>query len=330
MAMTIINNAEFKGIVAKFAKGSKTKIQNGNHSHLNEETCIENCAFCGAKDSQLVCGGCSNFITGTFYCSEDHQAKDWIRHKSECKSMPMLRNVQELTRVNSNESSKDLIEDEEPSLLRGKFIIKSIEKQLNVGEKVFITKVRSPRVIYVRPVSEDEGYEMLLETIKKASIKSSKIVDKPKINGYILAPYRQSFHRAKVLDFFEPDEKDCNTKVFLVDFGDEIKVKWQECKMLGYQMRGMNTFIFKFVLDGIEIAHEHREIMHYLNEIYQNNEALMISGVRSNRKILKRINGEIVNDEINQIALATSTISSVNASEPVLYNVSFKIDDYKI
>lgn len=297
-------------------------IQNGDVLNAADVIDFQKCAFCGADNSDiiLVCSGCSNHITGTFYCNADHQARDWIRHKSECKPMPTLRNFQDL-KLNEAPLLPDHIQNNEETS-RPKFFIKSIKNQPNVGDKIFITKVRSSRVVFVRPVSEDDGYEKLLKDIKNAVNNSSKKSDKPDINDHVLAPFRNSFHRAKILDIFECDENDYNTKVFMVDFGDEIKVKWQECKNLNYRLRGVKSFIFKFVLDGIEISYENQDAMNYLNEIFQSNEALLISNVSGDRKILKRINGEIVNDEINQIALRTSSISAVNSFEPVLYNVS--------
>lgn len=321
MAKTIITYSEYKGITAKFAKGDKKhpeRVLNGNTSSPpNEAIDFQKCAFCGDDEVELVCSGCCNQISGTFYCCSDHQARDWLRHKSECKEMPILRKFQELT---LKEAPTNLIQNE--TACRSKFFIKSIEEQPKVGDKVYITKVASPRVVFVRPVSDNDGYEKLLEAVKKAANNSSNKRDKPEISDHVLAPFRATFHRAKVLDIFESDENNCNIKVFIVDFGDEIKVKWQNCKELLFSPRGMRSFLFKFVLDGVQVAHEHRDIMTYLNDIKENNEALLISSESGDRKVLKRINEEIINDEINRIAVRNSLISTAVSSEPVLYNVS--------
>jgi tetratricopeptide (TPR) repeat protein len=39
------------------------------------------CGFCGVSPCTVKCGGCGV----TYYCSKDHQQKEWKRHKKQCK-----------------------------------------------------------------------------------------------------------------------------------------------------------------------------------------------------------------------------------------------------
>lgn len=332
MAITIINNAEFRGIEAKFGKPDP-RARKGSIGKVNGVTLSTHpaCVFCGALEPKLMCGGCSNAVGGTLYCGEDHQAKDWLRHKSECKVMPPLIDaIEQITplsnqieaRLNIADSDKD--NDSEGST-KSKFFIKSIDRLPVVGDKVFITCVSSPRVLYVRPVNEDENYLKLLEDVKTTTSIMSKKTEKPEINDHMLAPFQGAFHRAKVIDLFEIDSDGLNAKVFMVDFGDEIKVKWQDCKELNYRLRGLRTYIFKFVLDSVQTSNENHEIIEYIKDIQGNNEALEIKDISKNgeRKTLIRSNGEIVNDKIIELAQRAAALrgqTSTNFMPKVLYS----------
>ncbi|XP_012268035.2 SET domain-containing protein SmydA-8 isoform X2 [Athalia rosae] len=46
------------------------------------------CASCGAANAKFQCSGCSNVS----YCSEDHRADHWQKHKNACKSYKILHN----------------------------------------------------------------------------------------------------------------------------------------------------------------------------------------------------------------------------------------------
>lgn len=39
------------------------------------------CGNCGAANSKFKCSGCLK----VWYCSEDHRADDWQKHKSACR-----------------------------------------------------------------------------------------------------------------------------------------------------------------------------------------------------------------------------------------------------
>lgn len=323
MARTLVMNAEFRGIVVKFGKGDNNKqpqnIANVSRNNINVDE--YNCGFCGVANSELMCSGCYNEISGTYYCSDNHQARDWARHKSECKSMPnLIKRQDHLDEIIAESPTLDLIPRTDSFK---KFFITPIDQKPELNEEILITNVKSLRVIYARPVKDNGGYENLLDDIKTTAMILPNILHKPSINDHILAPYLNSFHRAKVLDIFETDTNDFNMKVFMVDFGDEIEVTWQECKDLNYRLRGLKSFIFKFVLDYVLVVKENREIIKYLTDIKANNEKLQISGISKmgNRITLKRTNGEIVNDVINSLALQ-ATGTSLNSYEPVLYNVS--------
>lgn len=42
---------------------------------------LEHCALCSAKTNLMRCGRCRRI----FYCSKDHQVKDWAEHKAICR-----------------------------------------------------------------------------------------------------------------------------------------------------------------------------------------------------------------------------------------------------
>lgn len=324
MAIKLVNNAEFKDVRANFGKGN---AQNGKLSRpsVNHKAYFVNdhaCAFCGAKDSQLLCTGCSNMITGTYYCQEDHQARDWLRHKSECKVMPPLKQVDKPDDNPADviESNSENGDDEVTS--KPKYFIVPIDKKPAVGDKVYITSVSTPRVIYVLPVNENENYLKLLDDVQNTSKNMAKQTDKPEINNHILAPFRGSFHRAKVIDLFDIDSDGLNAKVYMADFGEEIRVKWQDCRELNYRLRGLKTYIFKFVLHGVQITDKNEEILNYLREIQGNKEALTVVEISQygDRKILKRINDEIVNDKINELATVIASRKVSSDLKPILYN----------
>lgn len=330
LARIIINNADYRGIIAKFGRSESTRpYQNGaapkSQSVENLNNDDHKCNYCGAVDSKFVCVGCCNMVTGTYYCSEDHQAIDWIRHKRECKEMPPLKDVAKSDQVPAD--APNLIETGSEcgsDVTKGKFFIKHIDRELKVGDKVFVTCVSTPRVIYVRPVDEDENYLKLLKDIESSSSKMVKRTERPEINDHVLALFRGSFSRAKIVDLFEMDGQGMNAKVFMVDYGDEINVKWQECRELNYRLRGIKTFVFKILLSGAKSGDGgFEEILDYLQVIHCNNEALEITEVSGNgqRMTLKRINGEIVNDEINKLVISkAATRPFISSIAPVLYN----------
>lgn len=333
MAITIVNNSEYRGIIAKFGKTTMHLRKNSiGRSNGLDEIALNNdpvCNFCGAYEPKFICSGCCNMYTGTFYCSEEHQARDWFRHKSECKVMPPLKDASDHAAGKViDEPLSELVEArlniaDNDDGLKKKFFIKPIDEHPVQGDKVYITCISSPRILFIRPVKEDVNYFKLFEDVKTTSINMAKKTEKPQVNDYILVPFKGSFHRAKILDFFGVDSEGYNTKVFMVDFGDVIKVKWQDCKELNYRLRGLRSYVFKFVLDGVQIS-DNEEILEYLEKIQGNNEALEIVEISQygDRMILMRNNCEVINDKINDIAQRAATaLRQTSTVAPILYNI---------
>lgn len=333
MAIKLITNADYKEIKACFAKGD-TRNQNGTsvNAHNGASAVTRNgseqipeefnCAFCFAVESKFLCGGCYNEYGGTYYCSEEHQARDWMRHKSECKPMPALKIASDHLNGVVHENPINLLTknelDENGNETKSKFFITTIEQHPKVDDEVLITCVKSSRVIYIRPFNDNGGYEKLLQDVLKTGSSASKKLLKPEINDHILAPFRNSFHRAKVMDVFETNSDGNNLKVFMVDFGNEFMTRWQDCKDLNYRLRGLKSYVFKCILNGVQIGCDNETILGYLQSIQNNNEILMIASQVGDRKILKRSNEEIVNDQLNKLAV-NSAVSINGSYEQVLY-----------
>lgn len=216
---------------------------------------------------------------------------------------------------------KQNIGNEEEENTRSKFIIKSIEDGIAVNDHVYLTSISSPRIIYVRNAKFNEDYEKLLDITEQIAKDALFLQNKPEVNEYVLAPYQKSFHRGKVFDLFEEDLNGFNCKIFLVDYGDEINVKWQDCKVLNYRLRSKKTFVIKCVLDEVKVTNNTNNAMKYLKYIKANNERLEILNLSSmcNRVILKRTNNEIVNKKINEMNIFDKLEDNL---EPILYGVS--------
>jgi hypothetical protein len=95
LARQIINSMDWRSIQANFAtKKSADSKKNGTKSGAFSDSEIKmemkKCSFCGILNSAFACNDCCTLYSTTFYCSEDHQLRDWSRHRVECKSLPRL------------------------------------------------------------------------------------------------------------------------------------------------------------------------------------------------------------------------------------------------
>lgn len=352
MAQKLINLMECENIQANFAiKSSGSRIANSDlkyeseNKHISEieiHMQLRKCQFCGELESEFVCNDCTSLHTATFYCSEDHQSRDWSRHKMECKALPKLkRAVDHFPKAaihnresnyniddDTNDRAESPYDDIENRKMKKKYVTSSIECPKN-GDKVLITSISENRkVIYIRPINS--SYEPLLERVEQHGKKAPFLTSEPEIGDTVLAPFINvsAYGRARVQDMFQNDSDGHNIKVFFIDFGHEIKCRWSMLKTLGFKMRAEACHIFKTVLDGTRTESYNSQIGDYLLELFDKNEELEIisifnKGIGYYKVILRELStNSIVNERINEMMICKSAlIQSENLDEPIFYNV---------
>lgn len=339
---------DFNHIEAYFAtkiegRGSKTSLKSQRSYSYSEDSSTNSCSFCGLPESQFICAGCCTAFNGTFYCSEEHQAQDWPKHKIVCKPLPALKIAKDhftngensecaMGVKKENTKKKEIVNDSEDSdeneniRETAKYFIQYAEMP-KVGDKVIITSIVNPRVLYIRQNSEE--YKKLVDKIKMYSSKSANITSKPEVNTYVLASTNGSYHRAKIQDVFESDSNGCNVKVFFVDYGTEKKLRWQDLKSLSYRLRGLPTYTFKVILDGVKVNVPNQKIQEYLYSFYFKSDALEIREINVNHSGERKVKlfdirtGKTLNERINEIEIACLAASNLfDSSDRVFYDVS--------
>lgn len=126
------------------------------------------CAHCRGEAS-LICRTCYSKYSSTFYCSEDHQHRDWSIHKYDCKPLPKL--------IRPDEVAQAIANSEQPKP-KVKYIVPHVEC-FKSGDTVEIMHVTSERVLYVRPLSEN--FDKLNDEIEDAAQKAGKMGDTPEL-----------------------------------------------------------------------------------------------------------------------------------------------------
>lgn len=273
-----------------------------------------NCAYCIKFDASLVCEVCFSSYSGTFYCNEEHQKRDWARHKPDCKPLPklLLPAEAEAARLNAMETKP-----------KTKFFVPHVES-FKAGDSVILVSVASERVIYIRPVHEDFG--QLIASIKQYAEKAPKITEKPEVNDTCLALFRGEYCRAQIIDVFERDSEGNDLMCFILDYGFSKKYTWNSLKKLGYKQRAFPRQTFKVILEGVKLENVSENVSKYMCDILDRKEKLEVlkQEVRGNDRfvVLKRPNNETINNTLNQM----SEIKQKESNEPcqrILYDVSF-------
>ncbi|KAG5676809.1 hypothetical protein PVAND_006617 [Polypedilum vanderplanki] len=331
LARQVINLMEWNNVQANFANkaNSDNKIISAvTNQVINEEEKI--CSYCGTVDSEFSCIECETLYYSTFYCSAEHQQKDWPRHKIECKKLPQLKRISERQNVfktNDEHETNNLEED------RQKYTIANIDFSWIEGSKFLITHVATNRIIYVRPIdSQNSGYDQMLQLIKTKSLEAPKCDEPPDVHDYILAPYENSYYRARVQDVFETENDGNKYKVQFTDIGNEATFSLSSLRRLTYKLRALPTHVFKVLLDGVDVT-GNNQIISYLNEIYCKKDAVELVAIRNNtngvlrRVVFKHVNsGLIINDYVNELVqkiyFNNQLIPKISSSNPVKLGIA--------
>jgi hypothetical protein len=255
------------------------------------------CGYCCSRKASLICGVCFSAHCATFYCSQEHQSKDWARHKFECKPLPKLI---------SPDEAQDIVEEENEPKRKEKFSVPHVEV-FKEGDRVKVTFVQNERVLYVRPTNKD--FEKLMETVRNAAKEAGKLTKKPEQNDTVLAKFRGEFCRAHVLDVFDPDESGNDLQCLLLDFGVLEKFKWTDLKKCTYKLRGLHRQTFKTILEDVSIQNK-KEAQKFLQQLHENGEELEVVRVRSHNNdhyVVLKHGDEVINDRIRGFDAMTET-----------------------
>lgn len=317
LCMRFINRIAFKNVEASFAVTSEAATVVSSSSNENSKNGVINpydfkkCAFCGTLNSEFLCINCSTLYYATFYCCKDHQERDWLRHKAECKPLPQLKrhadsmiidkdhNNDTATTVEMPEVSDEENQHESSMVKRAKYYIPIDDSFIQEGMQVKITSVVTNKLVYLRPLCEE--YDQLMDSLDKYSSTAAFLKEKPILNEHVLALFDSCWYRAKVQDFFAPDNDGNNTKVQLIDVGSELNVKWQELKYLNFRLRGRKSYTVKVILEDV-IECNKTECINFLNKL---KEPLLVYKIHGNQINEKRVtlrhakNNAFVNDMIN-------------------------------
>jgi len=280
LCLKFINHLGYQNVEAS------SYVENGNEKKSVCSTMqvnVKQCAFCGDINSEFMCNDCSTLYFATFYCCKDHQERDWIRHKIECKPIPPLRRINDFfeSTTNENHTNEDNRTENEQSAKKGKYYIKVMDKYMKPNCKVVITSVTNTRLLYIRPLCFEA--DDLINLVSRYSNIAPVILEKPSIDEYVLAPFNNSYHRAKILDYFETDHSGFNTRVVLTDYGTEIKLKWQDLKHLNYKIRGRPSLTQKVLLNDVSSEKYCRNVDNYLQKLALDKENLEIVDICGNQ-----------------------------------------------
>lgn len=292
LCLKFINRLEYQNVEASFFE---TFTDNDTIYTLKEN--IKSCSFCGDKNSEFMCNDCNTQYSATYYCCKNHQERDWSRHKNECKSLPLLRRIDDFIGVTSTEN----IDTENMQPIRKgekKYFIKVVDLKPNC--KVVITSVINLQLLYIRQLCPEAND--LFNIISHYSNSAPFLLEKPSIDEYVLVPNNNTYHRAKILDVFQTDNNGFNTRVILTDFGNEIMLKWQDMKHLNYKIRGKPSFTQKVILNGILNENYCQNINNYLQKLSLAKEELEIIQINGFKVTLKHSQTSvIINDVIKSM-----------------------------
>lgn len=299
VARRLINLIKYRGIVADFSvQNEKVPTNDRTVPQLIERyTRFEagsipedaSCAYCLDKNGRLVCEVCATMYCATFYCNEDHQGRDWARHKYDCRPLPKLKLATEIAEA----LAKD---DDKP---KAKFFIR-FEGSLDAGDSVVITHVASERVLYVRPANC--AFDKLIADMDAHGQKAGKVTERPEVNDTLLAPLDGSFRRVQVLDVFNETDLSC----FFVDFGLTRRCSWLDLRQLSYRKRSMARFTCKVILEDV-LVDSTAEMKNFLEAMKANQEKLEMVKAETRGMdlfvVLKQQTDEkTVNERIRQMA----------------------------
>ena len=318
VACKLVNLLHFKKITADFATPLRNDIDWDREklpTIYEKRTETEGgvpmtgkCAECGSPDAAFVCSICYTSYAFTFYCSKDHQKKDWNCHKRECKRLPILLEPTEVA-----EATKDKIKAMNPVRFAECF---------KEGESVVIMHVASDKVLYVRPARpDDNSFENLMKDLREFSKTAAKTSKKPEINSTILAPFEGGYQRAQVMDYeTSPDSNDL--LVFFIDIGVIKKVPASNLKDLNFKFRLRERQTFKVILESV-INESNPHVKKHLETLCLDQVELKVESIRGeiDRFVVLRNgnSGDTVNEEVQKI---TTMIEPSMLDERIFFDVS--------
>ncbi|CRK96420.1 CLUMA_CG009836, isoform A [Clunio marinus] len=320
IAKELINLKKFNHIKADFPLGYEESISidvpqlNSIQSYVKCNSFDDKiCSFCGSIAS-FVCEVCYTEKTATFYCDESHQTKDWPNHKINCRPLPKLIPISEAVETINN------LKEEKAKV---KFTIPHVKSPI-LGDLVVITNVVNGRIIYIRPLKEN--FESYLFEINFAAQKASNLTEKPKLDDTHFAPKDGKYHRVKVIDELNAESDD--VVCFFVDYGYTQKINWQSMKKMQYTIRGKPCHAFKVILGNIFIDYLAQEIVTYLKNLCEAQEALEVIKIMNKSvdamsvALQRKSNGEIVNGCIEEIGNRNFQNSGCNDESKIIFNLS--------
>lgn len=324
--MKLVNLVRFRRVVAEFAKLESVSHQIPlapivqRTTLTKDDTHVDNgtCAHCGDKRASKVCRQCFSMYSCTFYCNPDHQARDWCRHRFECKPLPDL--------ILPVEATEAIMENRE-NTVKKKFVIPFVEA-FKVGDPVVITYFANHRYLFIRSLKED--FDKLESDVRFHESRAAMLTESPEIGDTVLAPLNGTFVRALVTSTDSSDESGgdgSGIRCFFVDYGMTLKLPWNNLKKLGYKPRAIPRQTFKVILSNVPTLKEDsfylddylRELMVLKEELEIVNEECRDSG----RFVVLKVKGrdEVINDRINQL-LAEHRESQLHNDARILFNVS--------
>lgn len=324
VAKKIINMVSFRNIQADYAARDALELYNISLPRLIERRTFASseqlpdsgpCAFCQRPYASMICEICFTAYCCSFYCSEDHQAKDWIRHKYDCKAMPKL--------ISAEEANMIIDELKQSSENKAKYVAPHVEPPKK-GDSVVITHALSGKVLYIRPLRDD--YENLLAKVAENIEKTTFLFEAPEVNSTVLAPFNSTFHRAQIVDVFEPDQQGCVVLCLFIDIGVSAKFKWTSLKKLNYKTRGIPCQTFKVILK--ELNTSNAEAQSFVEELVEKREILeILDETRSDANIYVKLKSKNANQSINEIIMSMMSSTEEDSKDDPegdsnLYDVS--------
>lgn len=330
LCMKLINRLGYQNVEACY---SDRQVRS-NSEDPKEAIDSRSCEYCGRIASEYVCGNCHTSYSSAYYCSKDHQERDWQQHKQDCKRIPELKRIDGQDTVTEtvaltkdsdrfNSESTEVPVNPQDFSKRGKYYIKTSDFGMAQGSIVNISAVINSRILYVHPVSKE--YKELMRFLQHHVSSAPFLSEKPAINEYVLAPFLGTYHRARILEC-GPD----TMKVHLTDIGQELSCNWQEFKHLNYKVRGKPSYTHKVILNDVKNLEMTDLVKNYLNGLCSQKmdlEIVEIFAVHTTEKkvVLKDVNtSAIINTTINYIYSGTSkSFYDVN-----LFNFFFLLNIY--
>uniref|UniRef100_A0A224XSA2 hypoxia-inducible factor-proline dioxygenase n=1 Tax=Panstrongylus lignarius TaxID=156445 RepID=A0A224XSA2_9HEMI len=109
------------------------------------------CAQCGQKNNLLICSRCRS----VYYCSKEHQSKDWEKHKPNCASLATNK---------SEKQKKTSVNEESDSRLRNAFMIEGSSEEEIIKSSAQVLSGEC-KIDWKVPMSEKDNRNICLDNV---------------------------------------------------------------------------------------------------------------------------------------------------------------------